>query len=75
MEMSKCDRCSELVSPFELPEHLDFHLAQDSSGSSVPQVASISNYFDKTREPSDRCSNKAEEIGQALFLNSAPLGK
>ena len=28
-EMVKCDKCPKMVSPFDLPEHLDFHLAQD----------------------------------------------
>ena len=28
-EMEQCEKCSSLVSPFEMPEHLDFHLAQD----------------------------------------------
>ena len=27
VEMAKCDQCGKLVSPFELPEHLDFHFA------------------------------------------------
>merc|ERR1719341_1683748 len=27
VEMTKCDQCGKLVSPFELPEHLDFHFA------------------------------------------------
>ena len=31
MELTKCERCSEMVSPFEMPEHLDFHVAQDIS--------------------------------------------
>ena len=25
----KCEKCKKLVSPFEMPEHLDFHLAQE----------------------------------------------
>jgi len=29
IEMTKCERCEKMVSPFELPEHLDFHVAQD----------------------------------------------
>ena len=31
IELVKCERCSEMVSPFELPEHLDYHVAQDVS--------------------------------------------
>ena len=27
VEMTKCDQCGKLISPFELPEHLDFHFA------------------------------------------------
>ncbi len=28
-ELQKCEKCGKSVSPFDLPEHLDFHLAQD----------------------------------------------
>ncbi len=28
-EETSCEKCGQRVSPFELPEHLDFHLAQD----------------------------------------------
>ncbi len=28
-ERVTCERCSRLISPFELPEHLDYHLARD----------------------------------------------
>ena len=26
---TSCEKCGQRISPFELPEHLDFHLAQD----------------------------------------------
>ena len=29
VELVQCDRCDKMVSPFELPEHLDFHVARD----------------------------------------------
>ena len=28
-DVEKCDQCGENVSPFDMPEHLDFHVAQD----------------------------------------------
>lgn len=27
--LEKCDKCGKNVSPFDLPEHLDFHMAKD----------------------------------------------
>ena len=29
IEMAKCEKCDQEVSPFEMPEHLDYHLAKD----------------------------------------------
>lgn len=28
-DWNKCDKCGQSISPFELPEHLDFHVAQE----------------------------------------------
>ena len=50
IELVKCERCSEMVSPFELPEHLDYHVAQDANKkdcSTIPQTSSIAKFFEK----------------------------
>lgn len=46
VEMVQCDQCPQLVSPFELPEHLDFHFAQKiqsemRQGSSSAEVKTV----------------------------------
>ena len=68
VELTKCHRCFEMVSPFELPEHLDYHLAQDISkqmrqetGHERQQPSSSSRKVARTQTGKRKKGNSVEQ--------------
>ena len=53
VEKVKCDQCEKLVSPFEMPEHLDFHFAAslEASERERPMLASNTKSQPKSKLP------------------------
>jgi len=58
VEMTKCDQCGKLVSPFELPEHLDFHFAASLEASERRNPILSSNSGLKS-QPRPKAAGKA----------------
>jgi len=82
-EFISCDQCSKRVSPFELPEHLDFHYAlslnQEISGNNDRRNSlagdvggksqSASGQKRKRKDGSDKADNKKQSKDISVFFN------
>jgi hypothetical protein len=55
METVSCEKCGKAVSPFDLPEHLDFHVAQDLQRQMRSETKSVPTKVDVV-QPSKRKS-------------------
>lgn len=58
VEMVNCDQCGKLISPFELPEHLDFHFAASLEASERRNPILASNSGPKS-QPKPKTAAKA----------------
>merc|ERR1719203_272119 len=43
LELVSCEKCANLISPFELPEHLNYHFAMEIQSTQRPAVAQSIN--------------------------------
>ncbi len=55
-DKAKCDKCGKFISEFELPEHLDFHMAKELQAEMSRQERPIATRMTETVQPSSSSS-------------------
>ena len=53
-EQCTCEKCGEKISPFEIPEHMDFHVAQELQAEIRQQPMAVRTVFINSEKQSKR---------------------
>jgi hypothetical protein len=59
----RCEKCGETVSPFEMPEHMDFHLAKELQAEMRQQPMAVRTVF--VNSAASKRKNSKSEAGNS----------
>ena len=70
IEMVKCEKCDKEVSPFDLPEHLDYHVAKELQNEFRKEFAPRPLASHNSQKPISSTNGKRKSNGNATQMDS-----